>query len=178
MPKKKSAINLLPQEEFESSTLGRLLRWAMTSFRYIVIVTEMVVMGAFLSRFWLDARNSDLNDTLAAKTVQIESQSEFENEFRGLQESLRIFQELAGGIKSSEMVSKIVTKIPTDVTLLAISFQSTSVQVKGIAGSEFGIAQFISNLKADSSLKEIALGQINSAEDNPSLTVFDIKITF
>jgi hypothetical protein len=43
MPKNK-AINLLPQEEFDISIIGRTLKWAMGTFRIIVIVTEIVVM--------------------------------------------------------------------------------------------------------------------------------------
>lgn len=178
MPARKKGINLLPQEEFEASTLGRVLRWAMTTFRYIVIVTEMVVMGAFLSRFWLDARNSDLNDLLDVKKAQILAESEFEKEFRGLQGKLRIFQDLAKEPKSSEVLTKIVSKIPGDVTLQSVSFQNASAQIKGAAGSELGIAQLISNLKADKSFKEVALGQVSSSENNPALTIFDIKLTF
>lgn len=178
MPKKKSAINLLPQEEFEASTMGRLLRWAMTTFRYIVIVTEMIVMGAFLSRFWLDAKNSDLNDLLEVKSAQIVAQSDFENDFRGLQDRLRIFDEMSGGIKSADTMTKITSKVPVDINLQSVSFQGTSAQIKGVSGSEIGIAQLISNLDADIFFKEVALGQINSSETDPSLTVFNIKLNF
>ena len=73
MPKKKN-INLLPKEEFDASVVGRLLRWAMGTFRIIVIITEMIVMAAFLSRFWLDAQNSDLNDEIRFASSQIDSQ--------------------------------------------------------------------------------------------------------
>mgnify|MGYP001609810692 CR=1 FL=1 len=176
MATKKKLINLLPQEEFEASTLGRLLRWAMTSFRYIVIITEMVVMGAFLSRFWLDAQNSDLNDQLQIKTAQIKAQSDFEKSFRTLQAKLQIFKDLSKEKKPSDTIAKIVAKVPGEVSLQSISFQETSAQIKGVAGSEMGIAQFISNLNADSSFKDISLGQLNSSENNPSLTVFNIKL--
>lgn len=178
MAAKNKFINLLPQEEFEASTLGRILHWAMTSFRYIVIVTEMIVMGAFLSRFYLDAKNSDLNDLLQIKTAQIAAQSDFEKSFRTLQSQLQIFKDLSKERKSSETISKIAAKVPVGVNLLSASFQDASLQVKGVSGSEIGIAQFISNLSSDKSFKEVSLGQISSAENDPSLTVFDIKINF
>ena len=62
--KKEPEINLLPQEEFEGSVIGRILKWGLSTFRIIVIIVEMVVMAAFLSRFWLDAKNSDLNEDI------------------------------------------------------------------------------------------------------------------
>ena len=62
--KKSSRINLLPQEEFAASTLGRILAWILSTFRILVIMTELIVILAFLSRFWLDARTTDLNEEI------------------------------------------------------------------------------------------------------------------
>ncbi len=177
MPKTKG-INLLPQQEFEASIVGRVLKWAMSTFRIIVIVTEMIVMGAFLSRFWLDAQNSDLNDAIKIKSAQISTQSDFEKEFRGIQKKLTIFKVLAQAAKPGDKVSSVASRLPTDIVLSSVSVQDTSAQIKGLAGSEAGLAQFIANLKADSSIKSADLGSINSSEDNPSLTVFTINITY
>ena len=179
MPEKKSkSINLLPQEEFESSITGRVLRWAMTSFRFIVIVTELIVMGAFLSRFWLDARNSDLNDLLRIKTAQISIQKDFEKSFRDLQGRIKIVQELDKIALPSETVNKVLAKVPNEVSLQSISRQDDSIQIKGVSGSELSIAQFISNLKAESSFKEVALGQVGSSENTNALTLFTVGVKF
>lgn len=178
MATKSKSINLLPQEEFETSITGRVLRWAMTSFRYIVIITEMVVMSAFLSRFWLDAQNSDLNDSLAIKSAQISAQQDFEKDFRDLQGRLKVFQELSRDTPASSTLNKVISKVPNEVSLQSFSYQENSLQIKGIATSELGIAQFVSNLKADTSFKEVDLGQIGSSENNSALTVFTIRITY
>lgn len=76
--KKTKAINLLPQEAFAKTTLGRTLTWLLSTFRIIVISVEMVVVVAFLSRFWLDARITDLNDELKQKQAVITSLATFE----------------------------------------------------------------------------------------------------
>ena len=80
--KKQAQVNLLPQEEFAGTTFGRTLRWAMSSFRIIVIATEMIVMLTFLSRFWLDARNADLNDLIKQKSAVLSASADFEKEFK------------------------------------------------------------------------------------------------
>ena len=59
---KKQQVNLLPEKGFTSTTTGRVLTWILSTFRIIVIVTEIIVMIAFLSRFWLDAQNTDLSE--------------------------------------------------------------------------------------------------------------------
>ncbi|MDP1710293.1 MAG: PilN domain-containing protein [bacterium] len=176
MPKKKN-INLLPKEEFDASIVGRLLRWAMGTFRIIVIITEMIVMAAFLSRFWLDAKNSDLNDEIRAKSSQIEIQKDFETSFRNLQKKLTIYQELGKDKKRSEVITTVAAKIPSDVSLSSISVADTQVQLRGISGSELSIAQFVSNLKTEDAFKKVDLGQISSSENNELLTVFSIMIT-
>lgn len=179
MPKNRNKlINLLPAEELEGSVVGRVLRWAMTTFRIIVIVTEMIVMAAFLSRFWLDAKNSDLGDSIRTKAAQVSAQKDFETEFRDVQKRLAIFESLEKTTPPSEIVAKIVSRLPGGVNLTTITIQEKGVQIRGISGSEFGIAQFASNLTAEELFKSVSIGAINSAEGNQLATIFSINITF
>ncbi len=176
MPKNRP-INLLPQEEFDTSIVGRVLKWAMGTFRIIVIVTEMIVMAAFLSRFWLDAQNSDLNDSIKVKTAQITTQADFEKEFRNIQSKLSIFKSLSQFPKPSDQILLVSSKLPQEVILSGINVQTDSIQVKGSSGNEIGIAQFISNLKAEKKFKSVDLGQLNSSE-NSSSSIFIINIKY
>lgn len=175
---KTKPINLLPQEEFEASTLGRILHWAMGTFRIIVIVTEIIVMAAFLSRFWLDAQNSDLNDAIKVKSAEVSAQSEFEKEFRGLQNKLNIFKSISQSSRPSDRLDSITSKLPGDVSLSSFASEEGGVQIKGLAGSEIGLAQLLSNLKSETSFKSVELGSVNSAENNPAETIFTIKISY
>lgn len=175
---KSKRINLLPQEEFEASVMGRVLRWAMGTFRIIVIVTEMVVMGAFLSRFWLDAQNSDLSEQISSESAQISAQADFEKEFRGIQKKLGIFKDINQTSLSSDKLNMLASKIPGDVVLTSITINSATADVKGTSGSETGIAQLISNLKAESSFKQVDLGSLGSSETDSGIINFSIKITY
>ena len=178
MSNKKSAINLLPREEFDASILGRTLRWATGTFRIIVIVTEMLVMGAFLSRFWLDAQNSDLSDSIKIKSAQIVAQADTEKEFRGIQSKLNIVKQIGQISPPSQTIDAIISKLPPDVNLTAVSVSENSAQINGTSASELGIAQFITNLKGDTFFKNVNLGQINSSESNLTRTVFSINILY
>ena len=178
MPKNKSAINLLPQEEFDVSMLGRALKWAMGAFRIIVIVTEMIVMAAFLSRFWLDAQNSDLTNSIKIKSAQIAAQAAVEKEFRSVQSKLAIIKQIGGGTPSSQRIEAIASKLPAGVNLTALSVLDSSAQIKGVSGTELGIAQLVANLKADTSFKSVDLTQVNSSEDNLTQIVFTINVSY
>lgn len=175
---KSKRINLLPQEEFEASIMGRVLRWAVSTFRIIVTVTEMIVMAAFLSRFWLDAQNSDLSDKLKIASAQISAQANFEKEFRGLQKKLKVFGDIKQAAQSSNKLNLVASKIPAEVVLTALTLGPTSSEVKGESATENGIAQLISNLKAEPLFKQVDLSSLGSSESNPGITTFSIKITF
>lgn len=177
MPKDKS-INLLPQEEFNVSMLGRTLNWAMGTFRIIVIVTEMIVMAAFLSRFWLDAQNSDLNNSIKIKSAQISAQADVEKEFRNIQSKLAIIQQVTAAVPSSQKITSVTSRVPTGVNLTSVSITDNSTQIKGNSETELGIAQYIANLKADTGMKNINLGQISSSETNLAQITFLINITY
>ena len=60
----KGAINLLPKDSFESSWAGRVLSWALAFGKWTVIVTQLVVIGAFLFRFGYDRKLTDLRRSL------------------------------------------------------------------------------------------------------------------
>lgn len=160
--KKESKINLLPQKEFEKSVLGRTLKWALSSFRIIVVVTEMIVMAAFLSRFWLDAKNSDLNELIAQKKAIILSFNNVEEEFRLAQKRLGIFSKLTSATPVSENIKSVISYLPPDISLNSVSENGNSLQIIGSSGSEQGIAQFIVNLESAKNLQEVTLSQIDS----------------
>lgn len=175
--KKKKAINLLPREEFAASTKGRILAWLLSTFKTIVIVTEMIVMGAFLSRFWLDARSSDLNDEIRQKQAIIAASKEFEDEFKQTQTKLKIVSELSKKEKSSqEILSQVSSRLPQNIYLSSFSYSEKEVKIRGISPSELAIAQLITNLGEIEYFKEITLSQLDTSEDQSSLLIFGVTI--
>ncbi len=165
MAKKKNNqdINLLPQEEFDTSTFGRTLRWLLTTFRYIVIGTEMIVMIAFLSRFWLDAKSSELTNRINEQKGVITSYSTFEQKFRSTQNKLQTFAEFSkNSTKVSPVLDEISSKIPSDVTLTEISINTESVQISGQTTNESSLSVFINGLNSSDKLDSTTITSIDS----------------
>lgn len=168
--KKKEAINLLPQEEFAASTLGRIVVWLLSTFRMIVIATEMVVMAAFLSRFWLDAQNTDLNDSIKQKSAAIGSYAQVEETFRSIQKKLSILSNISQGTTSSSLLAVATSSLPANVSLTSFSVSPVEIQIKGNAASEIDIHQFITNLSSKPEFKDISLFQLATSTDGTKLT--------
>ncbi len=170
---KKNHINLLPQEEFESSTIGRILKWLLSTFRYIVIGTEMIVMVAFLSRFWLDARSADLINAINQKQSIISSYSTFENQFRSVQEKLKTFQRFASlNQKASPILTDISSRLPGDIILTNVMLNNSKLQITAQTANSTSASAFVNNLNSSSLLKNMALTSIESKEGfNISFTI-------
>ena len=72
MPAKPIEINLLGQEDLKHTPQGRILNWALTYGRDIMIGTEIVVLLAFISRFSLDRKLTDLKEEISQKIKDLE----------------------------------------------------------------------------------------------------------
>lgn len=168
-------INLLPSEEFEDSTFGRILRWTLTTFRIIVVGVELVVIVAFLSRFFLDARNNDLTDEIEIKQARILADSDFEKEFRLTQKRLSIFSALSEK-QESTLISNISGAMPADVVLASISVTPGSVSLRGKSTSEASISQFIVNLGSNESFESVILSSVATNEENVGELIFNVEI--
>lgn len=176
MPNKKiHLINLLPQEEFEQSPVGRILHWAVTTFRTIVIVTELVVIVAFLSRFWLDAKNADLNDIVRQDQAIIASYEEFEADFRQVQQSIKTFSALTNEATLSSLLTKAINLLPEDVKLVSIAEVTDSLQIKAASASERSIVQYITNLLNDPTFKTVSVTNAVASSENQSIIVFTLE---
>lgn len=164
-------INLLPQEEFEASTIGRVLKWLLSTFRYIVISTEMVVMVAFLSRFWLDSRSADLTDAINQKKSIISSYSTFESNFRSVQQKLVTFNKFAStSQKASTLLQDISSRLPADVILTEITISDAKIQITAESGNENSASTFVSNLNSSSLLSSMALTSAESKQGSNTIS--------
>jgi Tfp pilus assembly protein PilN len=175
---KQKPINLLPQEEFAASTFGRVLTWLVSSFRIIVILTELIVLASFFSRFWLDAKNTNLTEEINQKRAVIESFSDFENEFRRTQQRLKIFTDLTDNkILTADLVVKIASYLPSEINLKKLSFAKDEVKLTGTAPGETSIAQLLANLESDNQFQEVSLVQVETDKENEAMLNFGLKMT-
>lgn len=172
----KIEINLLPEKGFSSTTSGRILAWLLSSFRIIVIVTEVIVMVAFLSRFWLDAQNTDLNDEMKTKQAVLQASQDFEKDFKETQLRIKVFSELYSGKNIySTSLNTLTPLLPSDVFLTTISFNGNMLQLKGLTASERSVQQLYVNIEENTIFENTQLDSISTNISDPSLLIFEIS---
>jgi len=161
MPAKNIQINLLGNQDLEHTPWGRLVSWATTYGRYIMITTEIVVLLAFISRFSLDRKNTDLTEELTQKQAIIQANLEFERDIKSLQARLATAKKLlAGQPNIIELVNVIETLLPPDVYLSSLELTPSNLKITATAGTTQGFAQFMSNVAATKQLQNVTFGDI------------------
>ena len=175
MSARKIQINLLPERGFETTTTGRVLAWILSTFRVIVIVTEIIVMFAFLSRFWLDAQNTDLTEELEQKQAALMASTNLEKNFKATQVRLEIFKEmLVKEGKSTDLVKTATDYLPDDLYLSAVVVELPKVILEGNTPNEQSIQQFTVNLNSSRLFKELGITKIKTNSTDPGLLDFQI----
>lgn len=174
MPASSPTINLLGSEDLQHSPWGRILVWATTYGRYIMITTEIVVLLAFISRFSLDRKLTDLNEEIMQKQAIIEANSGFEAEFRSLQERIRTIKTLvAGQGQLRDVLEELQRLLPPDVHFDSLALDQGKLVAKTLAATTAGFSQFLSNVGQSSVLQNIEVGEIRK---NP-VTGIEFQLT-
>lgn len=162
MPANPIRINLLGTQDLEHTPWGRLVNWATTYGRYIMITTEIVVLLAFISRFSLDRKNTDLTEELTQKQAIIEANVDFEREIKTLQNKLASAKSLLSNqSKPVDVINQIEQLIPADVYLESLDLATNRLTMSAAANSTQGFAQFLSNLESSQALHNVTIGDIS-----------------
>ena len=176
MAAQKTSIEFLPQEEWEKTTLGKILKWSLTVGRYIVIITELIVILAFLSRFKLDRDLTDLNEEIKQKQAIIESSAQFEKKFRFLQKQLETIEALnKKQLKVDKVLAELASLTPIDVYLSDFSVEDKKISLTATALSESGLASFLKNLETSSQFENLILSQVNLNKERGIGIQFQLK---
>lgn len=155
------AINLLGQEDLKHTPQGRILNWALTYGRYIMIGTEIVVLLAFISRFSLDRKLTDLKEEISQKQAILEANAPLERDIRLLQDHLaKIKQVTTTQPTPINIVTLLKSLLPPDVYIDTLDLTSDRLVVSATAGETNGFSQFLTNLQATKQFTSVDIGDI------------------
>lgn len=177
--RRRGAINLLPKDSFESSFAGRILEWALEIGKWTVIVTQLIVVGAFLFRFGLDRRLTDLRRSTQKEVAMIQSYSQVEHDFRLTQAQLDLVDPM---IEQQEVMNSFLEYfsniIPTDVWFERFSITNRDIVITAYSGSINGFSQFLSALQSDKRFSSINVSSIEGGTVEGAQLQFEISMKF
>lgn len=153
----------------------RVITFALTIGRVLIILTEIIALGAFLYRFGLDRQLVDLHDRIKQEQAIVNLLKDNEATYRNLQDRLTLESNIAAVTsKSITLYQDILQIIPSDMTLLSISFSDTSVHIEGTIPTLVSLSSLVKHLKADPRIESISLDKI---ENKTAEGIIDVVVT-
>jgi Tfp pilus assembly protein PilN len=167
MSAQNSRVNLLPPSEFEQSFWGRFLKWAVTTGRHIIIITELVVILAFLSRFKLDEDLRNLNEQINGQISFLESQVPRQTEFIKTQKRLDLVDRLLSvRLRAGDTLDYIASKLPEGIVLSKRKVVEGEMSLTAITLSEQSMGELLATLSADLIWKSVDMTELFGSRVN------------
>lgn len=168
MPARKQPvnINLLLKDDLSESFTGQLLSWILTYGRYIIIITQIVVLSVFFLRFRVDREHTDLKESVSQKQAIIESISDLEKDMRQLQNRLNHVKQASTNQDAPLKILRFLQEeLPSDTVFSTLSFTNDSINFAATSGNLRSFSYLLSQLQKDKKILDIYLEEINRRSD-------------
>lgn len=172
-----SKVNLLPTDRFEYSRLGRFLSWALTAGRIAVVLTELVVIIAFLSRFWFDRKLNDLRERRVQKEAVVDSYNEIQTRFLKVQAQLAAIKKILNQQNDvSDRLSEIQQLTPQGVTYAKIDVSSQSAVLAGYTQTASLFSALLTNIQSKVGEENITVKKLELSRDHVPGFDFEMNV--
>lgn len=169
-------INLFPAKE--QNTVDKIIYFGFHYLRYILVITQFVVICVFFYRFKVDQDIVDLKDGLQQKQQIV-------NATQKLLDEVKVVSTKVGNVKtvfakqetSSTLYSYFFDRLPNTLTLKRFRLSGTSIEVEGVTDDANSVRIFYDSLKSENRFKEIELRNVRKEENGYtfSLRLQDFK---
>lgn len=148
------------RETFESV----FFRWAINVGKTIIVVVELVALGALFYRFVIDRQLVDQRDAIEQQAFLVQAQQDKEREFLSIIERT---EAVAGSQASTESVFEVVTRIRESIDTGyfesgEIVVNQDTILFQGRAFAIFDVQNFVNELSENPRVSSISIDEINS----------------
>lgn len=173
MAKDSASINLLNRNK--NNTVDQIVAWALTIGRTLIILTEVIALGAFFYRFFLDGQLQSLQSKIKQEQAIVESQQNNETLYRNLQDRLAIASQFGkSGGQNLKIFQDIVGFAPSGMTFTSANFSQSGMQMEANVTSVAALSTFINKLKQDPLIDTI---NINNIENKTASAVIKVGMS-
>lgn len=169
-------INLLPQDPFFETTFGRILNWASTIGRYLVIVTEFLIVATIASKFKLDRDLTDLNAAINLRSTLIASYGDLEQTVRSVQDRIDFLRKQDQQTKVAVALDIVKKNLPREAVIKTINIESDSIKFSGRAYTLSALTGVATALQRETRVQRLTLENIRQNKEGLSGYDFDIRM--
>lgn len=172
MVRKSPSINLVKNS---GSFLDNFVNWALTAGRIVVILTEVIALGAFVYRFSLDRQLIDVHEKIKQEQSVVNYLKDNERIYRNLQNRLTLSANFSKqGVEKINVLGKIVSFAPPNFTFNTITVQEDRVKIDANTATVNSLSQFVKSLRNYTKISTVIVDKI---ENRPSAALINVSIT-
>lgn len=168
-------INLVPKDPFFETAIGKILKWALSIGRYIVIFTELIVIVSFVTRFNLDRQVTDLNGQINQKKTIIEAYGGLEDSVREVQDKIEQYKQVEQQTNIADIFPKLSEITPPDIYMDQLDIKLDSIQFSGTAYSNASLNLLINNIQLSDNFYNVRVNKIETGDDKDPGFHFSIR---
>jgi len=164
-------INLLEKKDI--GFLDKLTFFSLNYLRYIIVITQLVVIGVFFYRFQIDQKIIDLKEGVEQKKEIVKIVLPLLDEVAKIDKKTLIINEtLLKQKKFSEMIDYFITSFPETISLTNMEVKNESIKITGDATNAQHLQAFYTLLKEENKFKMVSLQNIKKTETGYNFVLF------
>jgi len=156
-------INLLAKKEI--SLLDKFIFFGVNYLRYIIVITQLIVIGVFFYRFQIDQRIIDLKEGVDQKKEIVEIVLPLLNEASKIDKKTLIIEDtLLQQKKFSGIVDYLLSSFPETIILTNMEIKGESIKMTGDAINAQHLQDFYNLLKKENKFQIVNFQSIKKSE--------------
>lgn len=156
-------INLFPEKE--KDVVDRVMYFALHYLRYILVITQFVVICVFFFRFKVDQEIVDLKDGLQQKKQIIESTKSLLDEVAFLENRTKTVSDIAvDQEKFQGMFEYFLSSLPPDVIITSLAVERTKISCEGYSLNPATIQQYKEQLSGEARFEKVNLLSVRKTD--------------
>lgn len=160
-------VNLLYHPEDQLKLHIRLFKWALSYGRYIVVIVELIVIGAFVFRYKLDADSVSLQEQIQSQEAYVKSLSTVETTLKTTQYQLsEIAKYKSENPDYKQFFTKLAAITPKTIKLNVVDLTKgetvgkMDLTITGVTPSNVELSAFMKALQKEPMLENMTLANI------------------
>lgn len=150
----------------DENTSDALIKWVVNSGKIIIVIVELLTLGALAFRFYIDRQITDIKEEIKTEQVFVDAQTKKENLYRNLQVRLSEIQKIsqASAIQVA-FINQLSTILNGNEFLSGnITASTNGITIDGQAYSIFTIDRLIEIIKQNPNTTSLSLDEVESGE--------------
>jgi hypothetical protein len=167
---KVNSINLLRSSK--NHFWENLLKWALTTGRFLIIVTETIALSAFVYRFTLDRQIIDLSDSIKNKQAIVSLYKDAESTYRNIHERLTLSDTLSAHQNAkTKLLTDLVSAAQGYITYQKLTISEKSVIMELSTNSSSNLSSYLNGLKKLQVISSVSIDRVENKAASGTIVV-------